>query len=118
MSILEIRETLRSVVRLKPYWAESNDSFHWVSPDPSCDGTIRGQIPVEESLDVKESIDIVDENVAADMMPMHLLTWTITMSEAWRIWHCNHMISRNDIFRSCIYYFVCQTCTPQHYSNQ
>jgi hypothetical protein len=61
------RDCLRAVVRLKPYWAEGNDSFHWISPDPSCDGTIRGQIPVEaESLDVEESIDIVDESVTAE----------------------------------------------------
>jgi hypothetical protein len=61
-----IRNCLRAVVRLKPYWAEGNDSFHWTSPDPSFDGTIRGQIPVEESLDVNENIDIFDENVTAE----------------------------------------------------
>jgi hypothetical protein len=60
------RDCLRAVVRLKPYWAEGIDSFHWISPDPSCNGTIKGQIPVEQSLDVKESIDIIDENVTAE----------------------------------------------------
>lgn len=60
------RDCLRAVIRLKPYWAEGNDSFHWISPYPLCDGTIRGQIPVAEGLDIEESVDVVGEGVTAE----------------------------------------------------
>jgi len=61
-----MQDCLRAVIRLKPYWAEGSDSFHWISPYPSCDGTIRGQMPMAESLDIEESIDVVSEGVMAE----------------------------------------------------